>query len=162
MRRMTRATPLPFEVRKKALRPSGRRSFVSGKRPSIVLPSYSVHSSISYVQSGEVHQGRNAAGQVKQERCLKRCGQSEKRRHLLADHESLSFIVRVASMGGLRGQYSGGFWRESVAWLSDQFGEEGWGNAMRGWDRKDKARLGHPLGSGVLGRTPPSRLATTC
>src|ERR1035437_5108520 len=43
---MTVRSPLRFEVEKKALRPSGSKSFFKRKAPSIVLPSYSVHSSI--------------------------------------------------------------------------------------------------------------------
>src|SRR5580692_5531479 len=43
---MTVGTPVPFEVEKNALRPSGCSSLVSGKTPSIVLPSYSFQSSI--------------------------------------------------------------------------------------------------------------------
>src|ERR1700728_14084 len=55
---MTVGTPLPFEVEKKALRPSGSNSFFRGKAPSIVRPSYSVHSSIDNFQSWDRVQDR--------------------------------------------------------------------------------------------------------
>src|SRR5277367_5157616 len=55
---MTVETPLPFEVEKKALRPSGSKSFFRGKAPSIVRPSYSVQSSIDKFQSWERVQDR--------------------------------------------------------------------------------------------------------
>src|ERR1700744_4773859 len=55
---MTVGTPLPFDVEKKALRPSGSNSFFRGKTPSIVRPSYSVHSSIEKFQSSKRIQDR--------------------------------------------------------------------------------------------------------
>src|SRR5450631_3594267 len=59
MSRMTVGSPLPFEVEKKALRPSGSKSLFRGKAPSIIRPSYSVHNSMYSFQSvGIGGQGR--------------------------------------------------------------------------------------------------------
>src|ERR1035441_10508110 len=69
MSRMTVGSPLPFEVEKKALRPSGSKSLFRGKAPSIIRPSYSVPNSMYSFQSvGIGGKAESREGRFKQDR----------------------------------------------------------------------------------------------
>src|SRR5580693_3817571 len=86
---MTVGTPVPFEVEKNALRPSGCSSLVSGKTPSIVLPSYSFQSSIVDRPVLGIGQGESREGQRKQTYADKHNVDG----HASFNHELLSFIA---------------------------------------------------------------------